>query len=104
MFEDPSASRSRLSLSRCSSSPSSSSTVVSLYPSSTGLIVSFLVSGLRGRIKKKLISMMIGRKADARSAVLLLNPNDVVASAYAPAPISPAPPVPLPQAAKLKGP
>ena len=53
---------------------------------------------------KKPASMTIGRNDDANSVSLLLSRNVVVASAYAPAPINPAPPVPLPQAAKLKGP
>ena len=60
--------------------------------------------GFLGRITKKLTSMMAGRKADAKIVFWLLSPKVVVANAYAPAPMSPAPPVPLPQDAKLKGP
>jgi len=68
------------------------------------LLVCRLASEPWGSMRKKLTSMMIGRKADAKSVFLLLRPIEFVASAYAPAPISPAPPVPLPHAARLKGP
>ena len=61
-------------------------------------------SGFLGRMMKKLRSITTGRKADAKIVCLLLSPKVVVAKAYAPAPMSPAPPVPLPQDAKLKGP
>lgn len=48
---------------------------------------------------KKLMSMIIGRKADARIVVLTDKPIHVVKTTYNPAPAKPAPPVPLPQAA-----
>lgn len=53
---------------------------------------------------KKLTSIITGRNAEAKIVFLLLSPKVVVANAYAPAPMSPAPPVPLPQEARLKGP
>ena len=62
-----------------------------------------LFRGPRGRMMKKLTTIIAGRQADARRVVRTLKPNDVVASAYAPAPIRPAPPVSLPQAARLNG-
>lgn len=60
--------------------------------------------GALGRMAKKLTTMIAGRQAAARSVDLTLSPIEVVATAYAPAPTSPAAPVPLPQAAKLNGP
>ena len=60
--------------------------------------------GPPGKIRKKLISITAGRQADANRVALTVNRNSVVARAYAPAPMRPAPPVPLPQAARLKGP
>ena len=60
--------------------------------------------GSGGRMKKKDRSMMQGRKADARRDVLTLRPIVVVSRTYNPAPIKPAPPVPLPQAARENGP
>ena len=53
---------------------------------------------------KKLKSMTAGRHAEASNVVRTLNPNVFVARAYAPAPIKPAPPVPLPHAARLQDP
>ena len=53
---------------------------------------------------KKDRSMMAGRNADARREVLTDRPMVDVKSTYNPAPISPAPPVPLPQAARENGP
>lgn len=53
---------------------------------------------------KKLTSITTGKHADAKRVAFTLNPNDVVASAYAPAPTKPAAPVPLPHDAKLKCP
>ena len=61
-------------------------------------------NGPWGRITKKARSMKHGRKADAMRDVLTLNPIVVVNKTYKPAPTSPAPPVPLPQAARERGP
>ena len=66
--------------------------------------VGFLFRVPRGKTMKKLMSMKIGRYADVSNAPLELIPKLVVATAYIPAPTKPAPPVPLPQAAKLNGP
>lgn len=66
--------------------------------------ISFLDKGPRGKMMKKLINRTMGKKADAKRVFLLLNPSVDVATTYAPAPTSPAPPVPLPHAAKLNGP
>lgn len=63
-----------------------------------------LLNGPRGSITKKETSIMHGRNADARREVLTLSPMVDVKSTYSPAPIKPAPPVPLPQAARLNGP
>ena len=62
------------------------------------------LSGPCGRMTKKDSSIMHGRKADASSEVLTLNPMVEVRRTYSPAPTSPAPPVPLPHAARLNGP
>ena len=48
--------------------------------------------------------MITGRKALASNVLLTLSPRLVVARAYAPAPMSPAPPVPLPHAARENSP
>lgn len=53
---------------------------------------------------KKLMIMMIGRKEKANKLVRGLIFSVVVAMAYAPAPIKPAPPVPLPHEASAKWP
>ncbi len=62
------------------------------------------LNGSRGRTAKKLTSMMTGRNDEAKRLFRTLKPRVVVAKEYAPAPTNPAPPVPLPQAARLKGP
>lgn len=61
-------------------------------------------NGPWGRMTKKARSMKQGRKADDSRDVLTLNPIVVVRSTYRPAPTNPAPPVPLPHAAREKGP
>lgn len=61
-------------------------------------------SGPRGNITKNDRSIMQGRKADASNEVLTLSPMVEVRRTYSPAPTNPAPPVPLPQAARLRGP
>ena len=60
--------------------------------------------GPRGRTRKKLSNITIGNNEEAKRLDCTLRPNVVVAKEYAPAPTKPAPPVPLPQAARLKGP
>ena len=57
-----------------------------------------------GGITKKLMSMITGRNENARRLVRGEMPIAVVATAYAPAPTSPAAPVPLPHAASAKCP
>lgn len=82
------------SLSDHDSRPSSSRTTRGLESSSSLSLSSMLVFSLpfiavvspldigsRGKMMKKLISMMIGRKADAKMVFLLLSPRDVVATA-----------------------
>ena len=49
-------------------------------------------------------SITQGRKADASRLFLILNPIVAVNRTYSPAPIRPAPPVPLPHAARDNGP
>ena len=98
----------RLSSSRIGLRGSSSSLSVSGIDASA-VKESCLVKGLgligsRGRMMKKLIINTTGRQAEAKMVALTLSPNVVVAKAYAPAPIKPAPPVPLPHAARLRGP
>lgn len=48
------------------------------------------------------MSIMKGRKAQDIRLVLTLRPSVLVNSTYSPAPNNPAPPVPLPHAARLK--
>lgn len=60
--------------------------------------------GSKGRTMKKATSIMLGSKADVISVVLTLSPIVDVRRTYSPAPINPAPPVPLLHAARLSGP
>lgn len=60
--------------------------------------------GPGGRMRKKLTSMIRGNNEKHSKLVRTLMPRLVVAMAYAPAPIKPAPPVPLPHAARAKCP
>lgn len=62
------------------------------------------LNGPCGSTMKKLTSMMAGRNDEAKRLFRTLKPRVVVAKEYAPAPTNPAPPVPLPHAARLKGP
>lgn len=55
-------------------------------------------------MKKNAIGRMNGRKAQASKLVLTLSAIVLVSKTYKPAPIKPAPPVPLPHAASEKCP
>ena len=75
------------------------SSVVGLSRGGPALFV--CCKGSSGRTIKKDRSIITGSMADTMSVVLTLRPRVDVKSTYSPAPASPAPPVPLPHAARL---
>lgn len=60
--------------------------------------------GPSGRMRKNDMSMIKGKKAETIKDVLTFKANVLVKNTYTPAPARPAPPVPEPQAARLKEP